>query len=889
MKTRLLRITKWVFGIVFGLIILITAFLYLFKDKIISVVVSEINTHLNAPVDVKEVDIAFWGSFPSLSVDFEHVFIKDSYKNATQKDTLLYSDRIRLKFNPIDLWNKNYHVKAIEVSPGTLQIKTNRKGEGNYNILKSDTTSANENFEMRLKSIALNDFRIIYSNKTSNQYYSAKIANSELYGDFSASKFLMNAAGSMLVKNAKSGQISFIRNKQLEFNFGINVNQEKGSVEIKEAVVNFSGLPFEINGIVNPDSLNFNVQSKNIELEDLVNELSLGATSDVNKFKGSGDISFNLDIKGAMETTAPIAVNCDFGIEKGELTEPYQNSKIQDIQLQGKFSNEKGPGKEFLELKNMRFKTAGGPFKGNVRLTDFDNPKINGKATGNVDLQIANALFHFPHVDQIKGSVLVNTEFEIESNGSTGEIKVDKCDGDVLMKRMVLKLKDDKRLFQNINGNVFLRGDEAGIENASLKVGSTDLRIDGVFRNIYNYLNAKSPLQTEVEIEGNYVKIEDLGTTSKQEKIEGERVFALPNDIRGSVNLTVGTMDYEKHRFEHLLGKMNIQNRRLHFPQISLVNAEALISGALIIEEKSPEIFTITAQVATNNLKFRPMFKEWDNFQQNVITDQNISGRAQADLYFFAPFDLRSGILLKSIESRLNMKVFDGHLKNVQSFKDITESLKTTSGKLVLGKKNIDLLEQKLKDISFKTLENSILIKNGVITIPKMHIGSSALDMDLSGMHSFENEIDYRFVFRFRDLLNAEKDSEFGEVVDDGTGIKIFMRMHGTLDNPIIEWDKTSRKEQAKENREEAKKDAKSILKSEFGLYKNDTTVKKYVPEEVPKEELKIHFGPSTKEEFNEVKKQKKDSKLKKTLRDWKDQQKQEEEEGFKVGKGGGR
>lgn len=283
------------------------------------------------------------------------------------------------------------------------------------------------------------------------------------------------------------------------------------------------------------------------------------------------------------------------------------------------------------------------------------------------------------------------------------------------------------------------------------------------------------------------------------------------------------------------------------------------------------------------------MFKEWDNFEQKVITSNNISGRAEADLYFFAPFDLRSGIILKSIESRLNLKVFDGHLKNVSSFKDITESLKTNSGKLVLGKKNIDLLEEKLKDISFQTLENSIIIKNGIVNIPKMRIGSSALDMDVSGVHSFDNAIDYSFVFRLRDLIKSEKDAEFGEVIDDGTGIKIFMRMHGTLDKPIIEWDKNARKEQAKENREEAKKDAKSILKSEFGLFKNDTTVKEFVPEQAPKEELKIHFGPSTKEEFNDVKKQKKDSKLKKTLQDWKNQQKQEDEEGFKVGKGGGK
>jgi endonuclease III-like uncharacterized protein len=86
----------------------------------------------------------------------------------------------------------------------------------------------------------------------------------------------------------------------------------------------------------------------------------------------------------------------------------------------------------------------------------------------------------------------------------------------------------------------------------------------------------------------------------------------------------------------------------------------------------------------------------------------------------------------------------------------------------------------------------------------------------------------------------------------------------------------------------QTEKDAKSILKSEFGLFKNDTTVKEYKPQDIPKEELKIHFGPSTKEEFNEVKKEKKDSKLKKTLKNWKEQQSQEGEEGFKVGKGGG-
>ena len=76
--------------------------------------------------------------------------------------------------------------------------------------------------------------------------------------------------------------------------------------------------------------------------------------------------------------------------------------------------------------------------------------------------------------------------------------------------------------------------------------------------------------------------------------------------------------------------------------------------------------------------------------------------------------------------------------------------------------------------------------------------------------------------------------------MDDETSLRIFMRMYGTLDNPLIEWDKTAKKEQGKQNREQAVSDSKGILKAEFGLFKGDTTVKNYVPKEVPKESLKI-------------------------------------------------
>ena len=877
------KISKWIVGIVLGIVILISGSLYLFKDRIIEVVISEVNTHLKVPVSVEEVDLAFWGSFPNLSVDFKEVYIQDAFKNSTKKDTLLYTERIRLKFNPIDLWNKNYHVKAIQISPGTLQLKINKQGKVNYDIFKPSDSKSKTSFDLKLEKIELENVRFGYQNLLTNQIYKTKFIASTLAGDFSASKFSVVAEGNAMVIRAKSGGVTLLSNKSLKYDLKLDVDSEKGTVSLPKAIINVAGLPFEINGKIDADSLNFRIKSKDIQLSDVVNKFSLAATDDIKKFQGNGLVNFDLAINGAVESTAPTTINCDFGVENGSLIEPFQGLKIREINMEGQYSNEGGVEEEFLELRKLHFKTAGGPFNGAIRMTEFENPVIIGNASGNIDLNVAHAIFKFPVIEKVKGAVSVDTDFSIQSLTETGTVDVKKCDGNVEMRNVWLKLLDDKRTFENIKGSIFLRGNEAGIHNASLKIGSSDLKVNGIFSNLFDYLKGLSALQTNIDIESNNLKIEDLGTTTKKEKIEESRIFVLPNDINGSIKLTVGTLRYEHHIFSNILGKMQIQERRLHFPQLSLVNAEALVSGALVIEEKSAEIFTITAKVATKNLKFKPLFKEWENFEQNVLTDQNISGRAEADLYFFAPFDLRSGIVMNSIDAKLDLRVFDGQLKNVSSFKDITQSLKTTSGKLVLGKKNIDLLEQKLNSISFNTMENSILIKNGVVQIPKMHIGSTALDMDVAGSHSFDNKIDYRFIFRFRDLMASERDSEFGQIIDDGTGIKMYMRMHGTLENPIIEWDDVSRKEQAQENREQAKEDAKSILKTEFGLFKKDTSVKVYVPKDVPKEDLKIQFGPATKQEFIEEKKQKKDSKLKKTLDNWKKQQEEEGKSGFKV------
>ena len=891
MKKRLIKITLWFFGSLLALVLLISGSLYFFKDTICGYVISEVNLHLKVKVKVKKVDLAFWGSFPNLSVDFNSVFIQDSYEKSTSKDTLLYSERIRLKFNPIDIWNEKYNVKAVEVSPGTIKLKINSKGVNNYDILKETKATNETKFNLNLKEVVFEKIRFSFNNKKSDQYYSTFFKTLNLEGAFSEKEFSLHSKSNLFINQAKSGAVSLISNKQANFDVNIFVNSKKGSFELSNALIYVSNLPFKVNGKIADENLNFRIQSENLKLEDVANNFTHSSIDNVKKFGGAGIVDFDVTIEGKTNSTNAPIVNCEFGVNNGMLTEPSKGLKISNVFLKGHYSNEGGKEKENLTLSKISFLTIGGPFKGNIKVTHFDEPIIDGKAKGNINLNVAHNLFSFPEVDSIQGNVDLNCIFSVQmfyDSFGKNDYDVRKCEGDISMKNVGLKLENDKRFFNQMNGSIYLRDDEVGLEEIGLKVGNSDLKIDGVFKNLIGFLRNENDLKAFVDISSNFIDIQDLSTETKQEQISDEKKWILPTNLDADISLKAGEIKYENHLFKKFKGEMKVQNHLIDFSELSVQNANATMNGILSIEEKSPEIFTISTRLASDDIEFKSLFREWDNFEQDVIKEDNISGKASVRLEFTAPFDLKNGVMKNSIKSQISLKINEGRLKNVSTFKSITESMRTSATKIILKKANINEFEKKLLDLKFDDFENTLIIKNGVLEIPMMTIKSNAMDLTLKGKHGFDDKIDYRFSFNLRQIRKQKTDEEFGQVEDDNQGLNVYLKMFGTVSNPTFIWDQDAKKEQAKINREEAKKDAKSIFKTEFGMFKNDTSVKTFKEEKKLKEELKIEFGNDKKEDpIEEPKKKKKElrsnsaTKIGNTLKKWKEESEKEKKEEF--------
>jgi hypothetical protein len=135
-------------------------------------------------------------------------------------------------------------------------------------------------------------------------------------------------------------------------------------------------------------------------------------------------------------------------------------------------------------------------------------------------------------------------------------------------------------------------------------------------------------------------------------------------------------------------------------------------------------------------------------------------------------------------------------------------------------------LRSRLADVRFSRLENQIEIRNGAVHVPAMEIRSTAMDLELSGTHWFDDRIDHHLNFRLSDLFRMGKatDDEFGPIADDGTGMRIFLHMYGTATDPQFANDGAMAADRRKQQLKQEKEELRSILREELGLFRGSTT-----------------------------------------------------------------
>jgi hypothetical protein len=842
----ILRKAGKVFSYLFAAFVLVNllmwAVLLFYNEDVTKYFVARLNQQLNTRLEIDEVDLGFWKSFPEASIELKNVRMHHGkpYQGAGY---LLRAEYVLFSFGWMDFIKGEYTAKAIVIENGDLNLLSDKSGNVNYDVIKKGVNDEGESFHFEIESLALRNIQLNLSLEKDSFFWQAGISNANASGAFGESQYDLSIDSEFHTRQLKSGSIKWIDEKSCELACRLKVNKEKGEYLFSEGDVQIAQTMIGIAGkIVLPEKgveMDLRLEGKDLDIASFISLLPEEYSKYTNDYESNGRFYANASLKGLWTNDVNPSVKIDFGVSDGSVKYKPEDVQLTDVNLSGEFSNgqRRSLKTSMLKLKDFRFSMKGGLTQGNLLLSDFDEMLIDSRFTSELDLAEVATFFAEGQLKELEGKAKLDLKISGALAGFLNKQGFAKqrpdAEGSIVLTGVSFKIEGDTLGYRQVQSRIRFNRQDVFIEQLSGYAGNTDFKADGRFDNFFGYLlTSDQPLGIAAHVQSKGIFLDEL-VSKNSASADGRYNLKLSPRLVLNLNMRIERLTFRRFVAQGISGRFDLRSRILKASQVRFRTMEGTVMLDGMLDGNKPNNITIFCSGKLDKINVSMMFNQFENFGQKVITDSHLKGKLNADVSLIMHMDSMLVTDPRKLESTVFLELKEGRLVNFEPLNNLSKFISV----------------EELSDVKFSTLSNTFEIKNDQILIPRMEITSSALDIFLSGNHGFDNVIDYHFQLTMSDLLSrkakkAKKENEeFGEVMDDGLGrTQLFLSMSGPIDNPRISYDSKGAKEKIKSDVKEEKRLLKKLLNQEFGLFKKDTTLNSDKPEKKKKPAVILEF-----------------------------------------------
>ena len=789
---------------------------YVYEDDVKSLIIKELNKHLNSEVriDPKNIDLTIIKSFPDCALEFKDLTAMEAIPGE-KKDTLLFAQRLALSFNIKDLFNKNYTIKKIELESVSAWLKVDKKGNANYKVWKSDDAkgSGNDSLAFELEKISLKDIHFNYKNNRQKIKVNTHIKELNFKGKFNNDDYLLSTDGNGFVELFQIDKVKYLSNKNVKFDIALDVKGNTYTIKHSETFVNSTQMVSNGSFVVQDSllSLDVNFNGKNLDISSTLSLLPEKFQNEINDYKSDGE--FYAKGEFHYKNGKPLTVNSDFGIKNATITYKPKSTTLTNVNLIGSLEiNEK---RSVLKLQNINAKLSGNTFSGDMELSNFKDPYLKVKAAANTKLEELVAFYPIDTLQEVSGNINVNVELEgliseMKSNAYSPTIK---ANGRAVLTNLKAKFKQSDKDINIPEGELKLNNRHLNVYNLKIIKGTSDVMLIGEMPNFLGYLfDPKAPFTINASVTSDNIELEDFLFKSSGSSSSSSSV-SIADNLDFNISVDVKHLALGKFSAQNLKGNLLLKDQKAAIKDLTLEATDGTIKLNMIADASGDKI-RVSGDCDLNKLNVQKLFTQLNNFGQTTLQDKHLKGFITAGVDFTAIWDKQLHVDPNSINATCSILIERGELNDFKPLESLA--------------KYIDVTE--LRHIKFSTLQSAIEIKDKVITIPKTSIKSTAINMELWGKHGFDNVIDYHIQLLISELLakrkkvNKDFDEELSLVENDPENRRsVFIVMSGPIDNPTIRYDHKGAREKIKEDIKQEKQNMKQILKEEFGFFKKDS------------------------------------------------------------------
>ena len=809
--------------LILAVLILVTGIamtaLYFYRNEVVALFVQEANKYLETPVEVKKIELELWENFPMVSFKLDDIKIYESAD--VTMEYLCDAENMLISFDIFNIIFKNYEISTLKVSDATFNIGRGPSGEKNYEFIKyAKKDSINQQRELNLPNIILENVRINYIDQQNDVIVNLETERLRNNLKVQGKKLLINLSGLITKNQIDIKKTTYVKDQLIGLSSEFTYSLDSQVVQFDQTDLRLNGQMYQLDGHIHAGESKFidlDVASVKNNVEAVVAVLPQNIRKKLSEYKSKGKITFEGKIYGDFSNGKIPALKADFNCENVEFYYPGYRSSFKQLNFTGSFTNgkDKNLASSLLKIRNFSGYIGNNEIRGELSIQNFKDLSTTLDLTGNVDLSSFLATFPIKQFDSGDGEI----EFDIKLTGRINDLKNKKANnvkasGDLFLKQVNFKTKYSPLEFRKFNGKFFFNNLDLAIQNFSGQIGESDFEISGFFRNIISYVFYRdNPIKIIADLESRNLNLNELLTLdfSEEEKKNEEEDATFHLDISPKLNIdfncVVDRITFKRFNGQKASGKLRIIGQKAVVDNLTLntMGGDLILSGSINAQSPVKREFLVDGKLS--GLYIDSIFYVFKNFKQEFLMSHHLQGQIYADVNTYFMLDDRLKFYSNTLTSFIEAKIIGGELIDFEPMQKLSKYVK----------------EEDLAELHFSELKNDIQIVDRQVIIPEMEIISNAYHIYVSGVHTFDQDIDYHFKIPLDQFRRPDRDSRYGEIADSGSGPpSLFLSMQGTAKDYEVSFDSNAVKDKIKTDLKEEGNELKDMFKKKKAKEKKE-------------------------------------------------------------------
>ena len=508
------------------------------------------------------------------------------------------AEAIHLDLDLFQVLRRRIVARRIEIVEPRVHLLLRSDGTTNFDDI-AKTPEAQQRvskpMELELKEIAIARGRVLVDDLRAGRRTALEVATQTAFASRQGGARLTTSGKTTISKIAR-GPLSATRISDLDpslskLEWKIEHrgawDQGRKRLALERLALDLGGTELRAAGVIDDPGprarIDLRATGERIDLGDVLTYLSAADARAVSGIRGSGELRFDLAVRGALDTQRLPAITGTLAVARGSFRYPRAPAGVEAIAFTARFAPDS------LGIGNLTARVAGQPVRGALVMTRFADPYVRFALQGNVDLATVA-----PMLVDAETKVAGKAAVDVRGSGRAKDAGSIALEGRARLQGVSVQTPKLPKKYERVNGSIEFSRARADVRHLTAQAGGSSFTLDAAVGRPLALLakpGTMAPATVSFGLVSPHLDLEDLLPATPGEPI-------VPN-ANGEGRVTITRLKNKKLDVKQVVARVSLAPGVVEIPEYQLGAYGGRVNGSARFDLNHPErpVFAVKANV----------------------------------------------------------------------------------------------------------------------------------------------------------------------------------------------------------------------------------------------------------------------------------------------------